>query len=156
MSVENHPSEFCSAQVFTQPGSRAADRCAPITTARHSEAANSGAKRETGRCAFESRRTPTVRKGPIPVALVFAHAAMHIDRAVLTSDGSLLRPPRTKRMADRTVWIRRSRSTGHVGDFRTAMNCTRPSRAYALIGTKHFEQIIHSNVCGKFCEQIHV
>jgi hypothetical protein len=46
-------------------GSRIADRWALITTARHSEAANSGAKRGTGRCTFESCRSPTGRKGPI-------------------------------------------------------------------------------------------
>jgi hypothetical protein len=52
-------------------GSSPAGHRALSTTTLHSEAANSGAKRETGRCTFESCRSPTGRKGP--KAVVLAH-----------------------------------------------------------------------------------
>jgi hypothetical protein len=62
MSAISSPGDAAPAQ--GRFGSSAADRGALITTTLHSEAANSGAKRETGRCTFESCRSPTGRKGP--------------------------------------------------------------------------------------------
>jgi hypothetical protein len=53
-----------SESVLVRSGSSPAGHRALITTTLHSEAANSGAKRETGRRAFESCRSPTGRKGP--------------------------------------------------------------------------------------------
>jgi hypothetical protein len=76
-AVANRP--ICITS-FGSLGSSPAGHRARITTARHSEAANSGAKRETGRCAFESCRSPTGRKGPQPAVttllkmVVFQHA----------------------------------------------------------------------------------
>jgi hypothetical protein len=60
-AVANRPICITSFGSF---GSSPAGHRALIMTTLHSEAANSGAKRETGRCTFESCRSSTGRNGP--------------------------------------------------------------------------------------------